>query len=200
MPDVLTHNHYRSSVWGPAALLLLGLFLAAYALLRANMMDATYSAIVGCQACFYKPALAHDLSMLGFVLGYFVLLMSLSSQWVRLALLVPVLTLLLLLLADLAVFHLLSQRLLVSDLVKFRHEFDAMAIIAKKSFSPTHFLAAAGLAISSAVMGMCVWRSKPFPNALSLAGLVIAMGIAAGAGIARGKFPGYVHADAGIWC
>jgi lipoteichoic acid synthase len=187
-PDVLH--------WGIAAVVLICLFFAAYTLIRAQMADATYSAIVGCNACFYKPALAHDLTLLAAILGYLTLLISIKSRLMRVLLVVPILILLALLLADLAVFKLLSQRLLIADLFKYRHEFDAISIIARKSFSLTHMVGAVTLLLSFIIIGIGVWRTTALPHALAFTGLAIAILIASGAGLARKQFPGYVHADA----
>ena len=196
MPVITARNSSRALSWDFAALILICLFFAAYALIRANMADATYSAIVGCNACFYKPALAHDLTLLAAIIGYSTLVSCLKSRPLRVLLIVPILLLLTLLLADLAVFKLLSQRLLTADLVKYRHEFDAVSIIAGKSFSLAHLASAAGLLIGMLGIGIAMWRAEALPRAMAFVGIAVAAVLAIGASLARNQFPGYVHADA----
>ena len=100
--------------------------LLLIAVIRAGIVDAAYAPVVGCQACFVWPSIAHDLALLALVLVWLALMLSLSARWLRVLMAVPLILFLVALIADIAVLKLLAQRLLVNDLIKFGHEIGAI--------------------------------------------------------------------------
>ena len=184
------------NILAATSVVLATVILLLIAVVRAGIVDAAYAPVVGCQACFIWPSIAHDLALLALVLAWLALMLSFSVRWLRVLMAVPLILFLVALIADIAVLKLLAQRLLVNDLIKFGHEIGAIERISRVGFAFKHVLIAASLLVATLTLAFTLRNAQRIPWRGTCGIVLLAMVVAAIGGWGRTQAPAYVHADA----
>lgn len=175
------------------ATLLPVLALAGIFLVRAQLVDARAGAYTGCEGCFRLATMGQDAWLLGSVLV--MLAVGCAAPWTPLRLLARLAAAALCLIAagDLALFDLLSHRLLLDDVVRFGGDVGANASVLRAALAaPSGVLKAIAAALLLATLVAACLPSPPHPR-LGGAFAVLALAVFAFAYVARAQPVRYVH-------
>jgi len=176
------------------ATLLLVLALTGIFLVRAHLVDARAGAYTGCQGCFRLATLGQDAWLLGSLL--LLLALGCAAPWASLRLLarLAAATLCVIAATDLALFDLLSHRLLLDDVVRFGGDVGANASVLRASLAAPSGVLKAIAAVLLLVTLIPACLPSPARTRLGATFAVLAVGVFVFALIASAQPVRYVHA------
>jgi lipoteichoic acid synthase len=179
---------WRDLPWGK---LWLALVLLALALLRGVLVDRSLAESAACVRCLSAPVLGHDAWLLAPAWALLGWAAWSGRRWLRSVLVVPVLLLLVLMTADVAVLTTLGMRLYLFDVFKFGTEGAALGdfIAALLRSSGAGWLVAAVSALLLCLLALRPGRAAPRAGATLLAAAAAAL---AGGLLVRGSDPAYI--------
>lgn len=176
-------------------LIWLALVLVISSALRAWLTATGLGASTECGYCLAGPVLGHDAWLLALGWGLLAIAASVQRPWLRTLLVLPVLALMLLMAADVAVLTTLDVRLYLLDVFKFGMEGAAvagfMAALLRSSGAPWLVLAVLGLLLSFTAL-----RPQPASRRLGRALGGCALGAVLAALLTRALDPAYIYAEA----
>jgi len=127
---------------------------------RAQLVDATYGTFTGCHGCLNASVVADDALALGVFLAALALARRQIPAVARIALAMAMLAGVLAYIADIAVFRLLTQRLLFSDVLRFSGDAGRLMTVVAPWLEQRE-----GAIAAAAMLAACVaaWRSFASP-------------------------------------
>jgi lipoteichoic acid synthase len=150
---------HRAAAWirlGDAWPVAAAMLLAALSGYRAQLVDRVYGAFTGCHGCLNASVAASDASMIAIFLAALALARCGLPYALRCALAIVSVAALLFFAADIIVFRLLAQRLLVADVLHFGGDARRMAGVALPWLAQREGALAGG---AMALLAFAAWRA-----------------------------------------